>query len=136
MIETMAYARCGRAHVALVHSQRNPKDEEWSRYLADLHRWVSVVRGVLVVSEGGGPTSGQRRAMHETFRLTNTMMTAVITESLFARGVVLAMNLWNPAIRAFSPVTIERGLDYIKVPTDERPSLLAEVARLRERLHG
>jgi hypothetical protein len=60
--------------------------------------------------------------------------TAVISTSLLARGIVIALSHFNPHIRAFRPDAIDAAFTHLKVSGAERPVLWAEVTRLREHL--
>ena len=132
----MAFARHHRSYVVTVHSARAPSDAEWDAYLRDTGEYLPELRGVLIVTDGGGPTSSQRRSLKKLFEEQPhfNAFFAVISSSLVARGIVLAINLFNPYIRAFRPEDIDRALKFLRVPEPERPSLLAMAKQLREQL--
>ena len=133
---TMAFARHHRSYVVTVHSARAPSDAEWGAYLRDTGEYLPELRGVLIVTDGGGPTSSQRRSLKKLFEEQPhfNAFFAVISSSLLARGIVLAINLFNPYIRAFRPEDIDRALKFLRVPEPERPSLLAMAKQLRGQL--
>jgi len=133
----MAYARCGYAHLVLVHGNDTPTETEWQRYLGDAGRWFPELTGILVVTDGGGPTSSQRRALNATAVRSGqtSIRTAVVSNSLFVRGIVNAINLVSPRIRAFRPDTMPDAFTYIGASL-HIPALLATVDELRLRLRA
>lgn len=133
---TIAYARCGR-HVILAHAAVNPSDAEWQQYARDIDRWISELAGILVVTDGGALTSGQRRELNDIFVRAGqkSFRVAVLSSSLLARGIVNALSLWNPGIRMFKPEAVDQALAHIGASLDG-PAVLAEVERVRQRLRG
>ena len=131
---TMAFARHGHVYGVVVHSVRAPTDAEWDEYLRQTGEWLPEVHGVLIVTEGGGPTSSQRRSLKKMLaeKMHHSIFLAVISSSMLARGIVLAINLFNPYIRAFHPEDLDRALSFLGVPVAERPALLVVAKRLRE----
>ena len=123
-------------YAVVVHSSRAPSDAEWDAYLGKLGDWLPGLRGGLIVSDGGGPTSSQRRALKKLLveKTRYNASFALISPSMMARGIVLAINLFTPYIRAFRPEDIDQALTFLQVPTEERPSLLAMAKQLREQL--
>ncbi len=134
--QTMAFARHHRDYMVTVHSNRAPSDAEWAAYLSEAGAWLPELRGSLIVSEGGGPTSSQRRSLKKLFEqhTGHSAFFALISPSLLARGIVLAINLFNPYIRAFRPEDLDQAMKFLRVPDAERPALLAVAQRLREQL--
>jgi len=132
---TMAYAR-HRDYAVLVHSPRAPSDAEWDAYLGRADEWLLELHGILVVSDGGGPTSSQRRALKKLLaeKARHNASFALISPSLLARGIVLAINLFDPNIRAFRPEDVDQAFNFLRVPTAERQELLALAKRLREEI--
>lgn len=137
MPRTLAYSFFNQSHVLLVHGATSPSDAEWSAYLADLERWLPGVVGVLVDTDGGGLTSDQRRLLNAAAARSGrtSIRTAVLSSSLLGRGIVIALNLFNPKIRVFRPEAVDQALSYVGIALD-RPAVLVEVERLRQRLRG
>ena len=128
---TMAFAR-RRNYAVLVHSTHAPSDSEWGAYLRALDGWLSEIQGILVVSDGGGPTSSQRRSLKELSEKTSRdAQVAMLSPSMLARGIVLAISLFYPHIRAFRPGDPDQALTFLRVPSKERPALLALAEQLR-----
>ncbi len=135
MFKTMACGRIGD-HVVLVHSARTPSDAEWDTYLAGGARWLADSVGLLVVSDGGGPTSAQRRALRKMLAVHGgvEIRTAVVSKSMVVRSILGAIGLFVPAIRGFTPTALDAALTHIRATATQRPALLAEVERLRSTL--
>lgn len=131
----MAFAR-HHNYMVVVHSARAPSDAEWDAYLRDASEWLPEIQGALIMTDGGGPTSSQRRSLKKLFEehTRHSAFFAVISSSLLARGIVLAINLFNPYIRAFRPEDLDQALKFLRVPGPDRPSLLVMAKQLREQL--
>lgn len=130
----MAYARSG-GHVVVVHTDVAPSAAEWDRYVADGIRWMPELRGFLVVTDGGGPNSQQRRQMERGLTLARDQpRIALVSNSLLARGIGVAVSLFNANLRAFRPDDLPSALDYLRVSPFARPVMLAELERLRREL--
>lgn len=131
---TLAYA-VHDAYAVVVHSHLPPTDAEWDDYLRLTTARLPSVSAVLIVTAGGGPNSAQRRALKACLsKLRHGALFAVVTPSMMARGIVLAVSLFNPHIRAFRPDDTEQALTFLRVPVAERAALLATVQRLRDSL--
>lgn len=135
MSRTLAYTLWSGTHIVLVNGPTTPADDEWRAYVRDVERWLPDLVGTLIVSDGGGPNSAQRRELKEAFTRHGraSVRTAVLSDSLMARGIVNALNLFNPGIRVFRPDAVGDALAYIGAALDG-PALLAEVEWLRGRL--
>lgn len=133
---SMVHARHPGDYLLLVHGTAIPTDAEWGLYLRDAERWMPGLRGQVVSTDGGGPSSGQRRALKELLSRIGhpPFRTAVLSGSLLPRGIVLAINLFTPRIRAFQPTDTDAALEYVHTTPDQRPALLAELARMRQLL--
>src|SRR5580704_8952938 len=72
---------------------------------------------VLVVTEGGSPTAGQRAALSNvTDQHRNASKVAVCTDSTMARGAITALSWFLPnAYRAFSPADIDKAIAYLEL---------------------
>lgn len=134
MSATMAFSRFGD-YIVTAHTAAAPTDEEWARYLHDSAQWLPECVGFLIVTDGGGPTSRQRRELERTLKaVRHGARFAVVSSSLLGRGIVVAISLFNPTIRAFRPDDLAGALDYLRVPPPLRPQLLAELERQKARL--
>lgn len=136
MPRNLVHSRLGGAHVLLVHGAEAPTDAEWAGFLRACEGWMSEVIGYLVVTDGGGLTGSQRRALREVVeRHAGTpFRTAVVSSSLLVRGIANAIHLFNPRIQAFGPHALAEALAYIRAPGVDPRACLAEVELLRGRL--
>lgn len=98
-----------------VHGAQNPSDEEWSRHCAHIARVRHENRGVLVYTQGGGPSSKQRQQMRTALHDTPAPPTAILTDSTFVRGLITSLNWFlGNQVTAFEPAELERALGYLQ----------------------
>jgi hypothetical protein len=133
MKRTLAYRFWERQVVVLVHTKDSPTDEEWKTYCDDARKWRAQIRGILVLSEGGGPNSVQRGELEVALDRPEAK-TAVVTLSRVARGIVTAMSWFTPKIKAFSTLQIPAALEYLEVPPRGHASINAAIKALRTEL--
>jgi hypothetical protein len=77
----------------VMHTAEAPHDEEWAQHCHDVARELERIRGVLVYSHGGGPTSKQRGVL---------------------RGIVTSINWFlNNRLAAFDPNDLDKALKHI-----------------------
>lgn len=133
MKRTLAYRFWERQVLILVHTKDAPADDEWKAYCDDAHKWRAQIRGILVLSEGGGPNSVQRGEL-ETALERPEGKTAVVTLSRVARGIVTALSWFTPKIKAFSTLQIPAALEYLEVPPRSHDSITAAIKALRVEL--
>lgn len=119
--------------LVLVHTKDSPTDEEWKTYCDDARKWREQIRGILVLSEGGGPNSVQRGELEVALDRPEAK-TAVVTLSRVARGIVTAMSWFTPKIKAFSTLQVPAALEYLEVPPRGHPSINATIKALRQEL--
>lgn len=142
--------------ILVVHSSRDPTDQEWADYLRVIRETatpqdrVPLMR-VLVVTAGGAPTRKQRRMHQSTCRDLDTTRTplAVVTSSLHVKSVVTGFGLFGLNTRAFDPEDAASGLRWLALDAPRCRQLAAaleatveivdggpEARRLVEALHG
>jgi hypothetical protein len=56
---------------------------------------------------------------------------AVLSDSMFVRGIITALAWFDPAIKAFSPSQLEEAYLYLNVPNAERAKFRRAVDRLK-----
>lgn len=135
MKRTLAYHLWKRQIAILVHGKDAPSEEDWNEYCAAVTGWSKDLRGLLVVSEGGGPNSLQRGQVEAALAADRFKgKTAVVTLSSLARGIVTALSWFTPNIKAFSTIQIPAALDYLGVPKDEHDNVMKELKALRMKL--
>jgi DNA-binding LacI/PurR family transcriptional regulator len=121
--------------LVVVHGATHPSDDDWAIYLDALRRDGAAMHAQLVVTEGGTPTSAQRKASLELAQLWDqTPPTAVVTSSILARGAVTALSWFmKERIRAFAPAEFGDACLFIGAGSDET-ALREAVTRLRATL--
>lgn len=89
--------------VFVVQNDKNPSDDEWDAYVANVTAHLDTPNGAgLAFTDGGAPNSKQRDHMRETLGVRSPR-SAVISDSVLVRGVVTALSWFNPNTIAFSP---------------------------------
>lgn len=139
--KTMAFGIIN-VFVVIVHNEQTPSDEDWRSWVEFNFKNVvekTPVGRYLIVSEGGAPTSAQRKMLHESMAAPlskdpTSIRTAVVTPSTFVRGVVTAMSWLDPIFRAFSPQDIASAYKYLGIPPDYHPDVERMIASLKAEL--
>lgn len=116
----------------LLHSRAAPADPEWNRYLdrfvARGERLASC--GVLVFSDGGGPTSEQRRRMNQ-ITAGRAIRTAIVSDAATVRFIVSTLALFNEAIRSFDVRALPAALAHVGADGERERGVRALLAELR-----
>lgn len=135
MNRTLAYSFYKRRYLILVHSKDSPDDAEWREYVQSAGQWKKELKGLLVISEGGGPNTMQRAELDTALDVEhNPTKTAVVTVSRIARGIVTAISWFSPGIKAFSTNQLPAALDHLEVPKLEHEGFQKEIRSLRQKL--
>ncbi len=134
---TFVYEVAGGAHVA-VHGSVSPHDEEWQRYLDDISEHLGEIRGVIVNTTGGGPSSLQRSMATEHWkRHGGGPKMSIMTTSAFVRGMVTALSWFlGPTVKAFPIEDYGDAAEHLGLGAAEVDEVRATVARLRANLPG
>jgi hypothetical protein len=114
----------------VVYGARNPTNEEWEEYLAEVERQGFERTVQLIVTEGGGPDSTQRKLLNEKLK-GRSVPVAVISKNPIIRGVVTALSWFNTKIRAFVPSNFADALRHLGIREAEGKTLEREVNELR-----
>ncbi len=132
MSRTLAYSFFRRRLVILVHTKEAPSEPEWQEYAKRCGMWKEDIRGFLVVSDGGGPSTMQRAELDEAINIEkHPGKTAVVTVSRIARGIVTAISWFSPGIKAFGTHQLPQAIEYLGWPVNDVQSVVNEVQRLR-----
>jgi len=118
-----------------VNAAENPTDAEWTRYLDAGRAALPKCKGILVVTDGGGPNAMQRKQIDEMPEARD-LPVAVVTASLAARGIVTAISWFGKAIKAFAPHQVPEALGYLGLAPSEAAAACATVALLKLELIG
>ncbi len=129
----MVWRRLGR-FVVTVHSEREPLDEEWSRYVASAREYLPLLdQRILVISGGGAPNAAQRRQL-VTLLEGGLAPTAILTGSWLMRGAGTAVSWFNPSLRVFGLDGLAQAMDHLQLNDTERKVGIAYVQELQSRL--
>ena len=132
MTGSFHYHRFGDLFV-LVHAATSPDDTTWSRYVAEYGR-VDRPRSfprALVLSDGGGPSGAQRKALEEV--AGDDDRAAIVSASALPRFVVSMLTLRTPNIQAFAPREIDEAMRFLDLSSAERREVAAHVSELRRK---
>ncbi len=121
------------ATVVLVHSAVTPGTQEWAGYVERLASYNPTgPRTLLVVTAGGAPNAAQRRAL---FKLGyDEFVVAVITGSMFHRGIITAIGWGGAKIRGYRPSEIDVARTFLDRQPAEWSSLRSLADDLQEKL--
>ena len=132
----MLFERVGQVLV-LAHGAKDPSDAEWNEYAASFEscqRSEAPVSGLLVVTQGGAPNAGQRKAVIAIAAL-RPLTTCVCTNSMVARGVITALRWLSDApMHGLRLDEIDTALRLLNVPAQAHADVKAVVARLQRQL--
>jgi len=108
----------------LVHGKQSPSAGEWVSYCAKLRSAVvagNPPKGMLIVTDGGGPNSVQRKQLSEAMGGIEQPPAAVCSSSAIARGITAALS-WTTKTRlkSFAYSAIDEGYAWAQV---SKPSL-------------
>lgn len=133
-MKSMVFKIVGNVHIVLAGAA-DPTDADWRLYM-------DAVRGeerkmadfgkmrTLVFSAGGGPNAKQRKEINEFLGGRPTPV-AIVTSSTIMRGVVTALQWFNPLARAFSPENVVAALQFLGTSNSEASEVWAEAKRLQ-----
>ena len=99
--------------------------------LSECRELGSEIKRILVLSAGGSLNVKQRSEVETHL---GKLRTAVLTDSMVTRGAVTALKWFKVPIAAFAPNQIERAMDHIGVPKDERTAVLKTLEQAKARL--
>jgi hypothetical protein len=134
--------KCVGNIIIVVHTKEPPDNDTWNSYLeATLAAGrlygndLSNVRH-LVVTEGGGPNSAQRKAVDTASQTMNgkNSPVAVISASPMIRGIVTVFNWFNLNMRVFSPQEADKAFQFIGVLPRDATKIWYEVKVLQAEL--
>jgi hypothetical protein len=133
MARHMAWSTHGDL-LLLAHDEHRPADDEWRGWLRAYETRSPHIRGVLVRTLGGGPSSSQRKELVQAMEAqTIRTPTAILTSSAIARGVLTALSWFLSAERlpkTFALDDVVAALTFLGVDAASEGSVRAELARL------
>lgn len=131
-MKNMAFKVIDRLFI-VVYGTHDPTDEEWVSYLKDVERHGIDRTMQLIATEGGGPTSTQRRYLNDLLA-GRSVPVAVMSGSTAIRGMVTALSWFNRKIRAFPPTGLADALAYLEIPLSRIELIEREMGKLRTSL--
>lgn len=123
-----------------LHGGRAPTNPEWDeacvRVADQLRQRLGVTSffRVLVVSDGGGPSSLQRAKLFRDIYGSQPVKIAALSNAFsnpIVRGIVTAVLWLNPSVRTFQPSDWREAFTYLELAGDE-----VEIMRAFERMSG
>jgi hypothetical protein len=131
--ETMTHKVVENRLMICVHNAKAPKQSEWAAYVEDLRRLPLEQACQIVLTTGGAPSASQRKDITD-LTTGRQHRVAVVTPSAMVRGVVTALNWFNPKVQAFPPERARAAFDYLAVNEMDTRMLFMELRLLCEAL--
>jgi hypothetical protein len=117
----------------VAYGSTSPTDAEWSSYL-DLAQRHGIDRTQqLIFTEGGAPTSAQRRQLAALLD-GRAVPVAVLSSSARVRVTVAALSFFNAQVKAFPPSALPDALDFLEVPASRAEMIADALQKLRAEL--
>src|SRR5262245_39341216 len=115
----------------VVHSPKPPNDEEWNAYFTAVRQRENELPKIrtLVLTEGGGPNSAQRKVINDFLGGRQTPV-VLVSSSAMIRGVTTALSWFNPLVKSCSPEQIDAAFDYLGVPEEDQERVWKEIRKL------
>jgi hypothetical protein len=112
-----------------------PTDDEWKECLEMLTRLKSAERspGVLVFTDGGGPSAGQREALKRTLG-GEPLPVAVVSDSLKMRFISAAVALINRDQKGFGKQELTQAYAHIGLAPTDGPSIEKAIGEMNAQL--
>ena len=120
----------------VVYGARAPSEDEWCDYLKSVEHHGVVSTTQLVVTDGGAPTSAQRRSLDDLLA-GRYVPVAVVSGSFAVRAMVTTMSWFNWSIRAFplGPEGLRDALQYLAIPACREALIVRELNKLYRELY-
>lgn len=102
-----------------VHKADGPLPGEWTAHCDDLHRRRRDIRGVIIFTAGGGPSSKQRGELRDAL-MGQADPTAILTTSGLVRGIITSLNWFFPGpnqVEAFAPAAFREAFAFVQSHT-------------------
>jgi hypothetical protein len=127
----------GRTLLLWMHENAEPDDATWDDALkagrAALSEQGPGKVAFLVITDGGAPTSTQRKRLFEAMNGAHFPIAVMNTNPLI-RGVVTAISWFNPDIKAFAPTRFAEAVDYLGFSADGVRTILEAMGKLESKL--
>lgn len=101
------------------HSRKSPEAETWSEHCGVIAEGLRREKfGILVLTDGGGPSSAQRQELAQATEGKRHPISVVSSASV-VRFIVTSIALFNPAIQSFVPADWRKALSHLGVSPRE-----------------
>jgi hypothetical protein len=135
--KTMEFFR-DRDVMVFLSTKEQPTIVEWDAYVAAITALATPsgpLRGILVVSDGGGPDARQRAQVVKAFG-DHSVPLAICSASALERGIVTAMRwIYRAKVASFGFDDVGRALAFLGVEAARWPGI-AEQIRGAQRKQG
>jgi hypothetical protein len=114
-----------------------PTDAEIEQHIAEAKAMAGTVRVVLVIADGpdaSGPDATQRAKMAHAGLLR--VPTAVVTQSVLARGIMTAVSWLGAPIQAFAPDRLFQAYEFLQISAPVRARIPPQLEAMKAELHG
>ncbi len=123
----------------VVHDDGPPDDATWTGYMAQTRQMLQRAGGDyasmagLIISDRGVPTPDQR-ADFVRFLNGRQLRASLISRSVLIRAVVASVNIFNPAMRSFSPDNLTAALCHVGLAPARQREVLSLLTRMAPRI--
>jgi hypothetical protein len=121
----------------VLQGEGQPSDAEIDDHIAEAIEMARFVCAVLVVAEGpkaAGPDARQRAKMARAGLLR--VRTAVVSDSVLARGIMTAISWVGAPIRGYASDHLFRAYEFLELSGPVRARIPEQLAAMRSELHG
>jgi hypothetical protein len=121
--------------IVLRENQNTPTDRDWDDFLQILreHRANNERVRILVVTDGGGPSSAQRKRLEEALG-GRSFRVSVVTDSAKVRFIVSSIALLNRDIKTFSKAEIKGAFEHLRLDPTDQETAKNEIRKLERDL--
>ena len=132
MKKTLDFRTLGSLMI-LRESNDTPTDPDWDAFLAELRvqRPNFKAMRIIVFTDGGGPTSAQRKRLAEALG-GSSVQVAVVTDRTAVRFIVSSIALLNKSISTFSVKETTKAYEWLKLSLSDRRLVDAAVSDMNE----
>ena len=117
--------------ILLRENAKTPTDRDWDDFLGILraHRGNHERVRILVMTDGGGPNSGQRKRLEQALG-GQSFRVAVVTDSAKVRFIVSSIALLNRDIKTFSKNELDGAFEHLRLDFPDRERAKKEIGSL------
>ncbi|MEO8906324.1 MAG: STAS/SEC14 domain-containing protein [Polyangiaceae bacterium] len=108
-----------------------PTEKEWDDFLQAVveNRDNTAAVRILVLTDGGGPSTGQRRRLQAALD-GRIFRVAVVSDSIKVRFIVSSVALLNSEISSFTRAEIGQAYKYLRLTTEEQRLAIKALAEI------